>query len=454
MDREGDNVYANEMSIREAATVYELLGAPANLTLLHRPGDHHGYNSITNYFDWLDERLARPHVDPDAPPVAPMVYLTPAGFDWARWQRRANASTADAPPAAAPLATRVAWLLDTTAPQLPAAAGIPDSYNEEAAPGTFARVLLSHEGAPINGSKAHANISSVPFSFGAYVSADAYFDRGAIERAAWPGGGLPPVVIWLHGYGYNRGYDTQGNNTGAFLDLAAAGFVVIAYDQIGFGIRLAEGGAAFYRRYPRGASLLGKMVTDVSALVDALYCFGPRGRADGGRCFWAGSYSGSARAAAAVPALDDRKVLVAGYALGGTVALYAGALDARVTGVASVAGFTPMRTDSADRGTGGLARLASMHALAPRLGLYVGDEASVPFDYGELLAAIAPRPTLLYTPKRDRDATFADVAVCVDEVRPAWGASGALRNPRPDDYSRLSPEAAAALVEWAKAAVT
>ena len=44
--------------------------------------------------------------------------------------------------------------------------------------------------------------------------------------------------------------------------------------------------------------------------------------------------------------------------------------------VASVAGFTPMRTDSADRGTGGLARLASMHALAPRLGLYVGDEAS------------------------------------------------------------------------------
>ena len=76
------------------------------------------------------------------------------------------------------------------------------------------------------------------------------------------------------------------------------------------------------------------------------------------------------------------------------------------------------------------------------------------FDYGELLAAIAPRPTLLYTPKRDRDATFADVAVCVDEVRPAWGTAGALRNPRPDDYSRLSPEAAAALVEWAKAAVT
>ena len=135
-------------------------------------------------------------------------------------------------------------------------------------------------------------------------------------------------------------------------------------------------------------------------------------------------------------------------------ASYAGALDARVMGVASVAGFTPMRTDSADRGTGGLARLASMHALAPRLGLYVGDEASVPFDYGELLAAIAPRPTLLYTPKRDRDATFADVAVCVDEVRPAWGTAGALRNPRPDDYSRLSPEAAAAVVEWAKAAVT
>ena len=79
---------------------------------------------------------------------------------------------------------------------------------------------------------------------------------------------------------------------------------------------------------------------------------------------------------------------------------------------------------------------------------------AVTFHFGELLAAIAPRPTLLYTPKRDRDATFADVALCVDEVRPAWGAAGALRNPRPDDYSRLSPQAAAAVVEWAKAAVT
>ena len=101
-----------------------------------------------------------------------------------------------------------------------------------------------------------------------------------------------------------------------------------------------------------------------------------------------------------------------------------------------------------------VAALGASPFLPPLLRFDNGSRVATAEAYGELLAAIAPRPTLLYTPKRDRDATFADVAVCVDEVRPAWGAAGALRNPRPDDYSRLSPEAAAAVFEWAKAAVT
>ena len=247
-------MYANEMSIREAATVCGC-SARRPTSLLHRPGDHHGYNSITNYFDWLDEGLARLHVDPDAPPVAPMVYLA-AGFDWSAGSGALQRVDRRRAAGGAPLATRrVAARYDGAAAAR--RRRHPRLLQRGGGAGTFARVLLSHEGAPINGSKAHANISSVPFSFGAYVSADAYFDRGDRARGV-AGGGLPPVVFWLHGYGYNRGYDTQGNNTGAFLDLAAAGFVVIAYDQIGFGIRSPRA-APPSRRYPRGASLLGKM---------------------------------------------------------------------------------------------------------------------------------------------------------------------------------------------------
>ena len=39
-------------------------------------------------------------------------------------------------------------------------------------------------------------------------------------------------------------------------------------------------------------------------------------------------------------------------------------------------------------------------------------------DYHELLTeAIAPRPTMLYTPTSDRDATYADVSAAVNASR-------------------------------------
>ena len=90
--------------------------------------------------------------------------------------------------------------------------------------------------------------------------------------------------------------------------------------------------------------------------------------------------------------------------------------------------------------------------LAPRLGLFIGDEASVPYDFIDLLTAIAPRPALLYTPTRDRDATYSDVAACVAEAKKMWarhGAAAALTSMQPDDYTRISPASAKALVEWA-----
>ena len=81
-DREGDEVFANEMSVREAGKVYTLLGASGNLSLLLHEGDHHGRTSVTKIFDYFDGQFGRgwdqrgrallPHLPP----------ITPAGFDW------------------------------------------------------------------------------------------------------------------------------------------------------------------------------------------------------------------------------------------------------------------------------------------------------------------------------------------------------------------------------------
>ena len=150
-----------------------------------------------------------------------------------------------------------------------------------------------------------------------------------------------------------------------------------------------------------------------------------------------------------LPTVNESQVLLSGYSLGGNIALHAAALDRRVTAVFAIAAFTPLRTDTADRGTGGLKRLSHLHALVPKLGLFLGSESAVPYDYDDLLRAIAPRPTLLVTPARDRDATLSDVVACINSSRPAWPEAGKLVHLTPDDYSRLSINITASTVNWA-----
>jgi hypothetical protein len=168
------------------------------------------------------------------------------------------------------------------------------------------------------------------------------------------------------------------------------------------------------------------MVKDVHAAVDFMLCRSPALRHNLTVCSQHG-YSVDNSPIDRIPYIDPEQVYVAGFALGGTVALHAAALDSRIKAVASFAGFTPMRTDTADKPTGGIRRLYEMHALLPRLGLFDNGEthnnvmASLPYDYEEVLSkAVAPRPTLLYTPQSDRDATWSDVSACVNASKAAW----------------------------------
>jgi poly(3-hydroxybutyrate) depolymerase len=169
---------------------------------------------------------------------------------------------------------------------------------------------------------------------------------------------------------------------------------------------------------------MGKMVADVRGAVDALRN---------------------------MEGIDSSRICVAGYSLGATVGLYAAALDDRIAGVISVAGFTPMRLSTAEKGIEGIRAWSHLHGLLPRLGFFVGHEAHVPYDYHEVLACIAPRPVLVVAPAMDKDAIAGDVRLCVNEAEKIYrlyGASDQLQLFVPDDYSRFSTEMRDKAYRW------
>ena len=133
------------------------------------------------------------------------------------------------------------------------------------------------------------------------------------------------------------------------------------------------------------------------------------------------------------------------------MAIYEAALDARVKGIVSIAGFTPMRTDTADRGDGGVARYSMERSLIPTLGFFVGHESQIPYDYQDLLAMIAPRPVLVVQPLLDRDATPEDVETAMRQARQVYslyGAQNKLGMREPWDYNRLPNSTLNDAVEW------
>ena len=249
------------------------------------------------------------------------------------------------------------------------------------------------------------------------IAGDLYYPKDT------PAGKKLPAVIWLHGYSYPLGYMwVYHSDLHPILALVHAGYAVLAYDQSGFGSRLSETGP-FYDRYPKW-SHMGRLVEDAHSAVDAL---------------------------AKDQLVDPERICLFGYSLGGTVAIYEAALDSRVKGVVSIAGFTPMRTDTAARGNGGVARYSYERDLVPLLGFFIGHESQIPYDYQDLLGMIAPRPVLVVEPLLDRDATPADVASAVSQAKQVYslyGAGDKLAINEPWDYNRLPNNTLNDAVKW------
>ena len=265
-----------------------------------------------------------------------------------------------------------------------------------------------------------AGVSSRRISFGPdRLTADIYLPADVRD------GEKLPAVIWLHGFHYPLGYMwVYRNELNPILALAREGYAVLAFDQTGFGSRWDEY-ADFYERWP-GWSRLGRMVCDVEDAVSALQD---------------------------LPFVDSEEISLFGFAMGGTVGLYAAALDDRIDNVVSICGFTPMRSDTPDRHMSGMTRYSHLYAMLPKLGFFEGHESRIPYDFEDLIAMTAPRGVLIVQPEMDRDASAADVREAVSDAATVYGLYGAedqLGLQEPEDIGRMSISTQINAIKWLK----
>lgn len=460
LNDEVSNTWGDEQAYYSALKVYKLLGQPDRLGLLRVPG-FHGSNDQEACLDWLDIQFGRSTRVWDNHVLFPWDLdkwrtNSKETLDLTRYPRQAGnailsaaSSIADWPGKADGIRKSVEWMLGDEPAMMPPAAGrgalgrgaaggsgrggtgrggavagrgVTNSNPGQLVP-DLVQWVIQRGGTAFGWLQPQASQTiSRSISFGYNVRGDLYY------RADTPPGTKLPTVIWLHGYSYPLGYMwVYRSDLHPVLALAQAGYAVLAFDQSGFGSRMAETGP-FYDRYPHW-SQMGRMVEDARAAISAL----------------------EKDALEKDSLVDPQRISLYGYSMGGMVGLYTAALDSRVKGVVSISGFTPMRTDVASRGTGGIARYSVERGLMPRLGFFIGHEQQLPYDYNELIATIAPRPALIVEPQLDRDGTPADVHTAVEQARKIYALNNAedkLGLYEPWDFTRLPDATQDWIIQW------
>jgi pimeloyl-ACP methyl ester carboxylesterase len=389
MESQG-NVVGVEQAYRSVREVYRFLGHEEKIGLYQQPGEHAtSVEDIEQYLDFLDGVFGRKQFK------KPEIWVH--GYSFKRWQELSGEridpllfpprSPGGFPTASAAweqrkkeIRDRIRWALGEEPAGVPYYPGRDKLSQGGNTSGGWRGQLLQR---PALG------FPAASFAFGDDLRGDLYAPTGSSIRPL-PGTKWP-VVIWLHPYSYTTGY----SRFSVWDELLNRGFAVMAFDQIGFGTR-NEQSLRFYERYPKW-SLMGKMVADTRAAIEAL---------------------------APLDVIDSSRIYLKGWALGAKVALYTAALDDRVAAVGAACGFAPLRLDTPEKGTEGVAHYSHIHGLIPRYGFFQGYENRLPVDYDEILAAVAPKPAYIVAPTLDRYSPVADVRTAVAESRKVYGMFG------------------------------
>ncbi|HEY0968378.1 MAG TPA: dienelactone hydrolase family protein [Opitutaceae bacterium] len=387
-----EHTWGIERVFESLRDVYSLLGQPGNLGLRYRPGLHApDEGAYAAFNEFLLQAIDRKNIAEAFP------YQPYHPWDYKAW---AAAHPPARPPSRLPadagreqVVERVRWLLGDAPPPT----ALRPEFKEPAAAGQPAKLV-----------------------YGNGLVGDLYYPPAPLRTA----GQKLPAVLWLGPFNtavsYRLGPGFVGEAASALF--TKAGFALMSYDPIATRDRHEER-RVFYEKHPDW-SLMGKMVQDARDALAGL---------------------------AARPDVDPTRIYVVGYAMGGMVASYLMALDERPAGAVMVAGFTPFRTDTDDRGTGGVRRWSHDYGWLPRLGTFVGREQEIPVDFDQILAAAAPKPMLVIAPRRDWHSTHAEVAAAVAAAQRAYragGAAGALTLESPDRWLEYNESMQTQTVDW------
>jgi dienelactone hydrolase len=157
-----------------------------------------------------------------------------------------------------------------------------------------------------------------------------------------------------------------------------------------------------------------------------------------------------------LPEVDRTRIGAIGHSLGGHNALWLAAFDPRVKVAVTSCGFSSLRSYAASPYGGGDLHNWAGRTYMPRIAsVYGNNPARVPFDWPEVLAALAPRPVFVSAPLRDENFLVAGVRECVDVARPVYASVGAeksLRVEYPDaahEFPRATRERAYEFIDVA-----
>jgi pimeloyl-ACP methyl ester carboxylesterase len=428
-----EHAKANELSVESARPVWKLFKAEDKLGIIWRWGDHETRaEEIERYLDWCDLQFRRSSKSSTAELSLwfGSQHQSVFPYNFAQW-KILNGESIDASelPTPIPLSKRTPkdrtqWLskhnsrmdrmLNLLGETPATASRIISDYGREF---EYQNILLYRPAIK------DREIAKDRFNFGEYIPATVYV--GAKNRKnAMESGEKIPGAIWLHPESLPSGYSgayIRGDHMP--LPLVKEGFAVLAYDQIGNGSRLEEG-TRFYRRYPKW-SILGKMIHDIHRAIDALL---------------------------QIPYIDSKRLFLVGFGSGAMAAIFAAAIDSRVSGVASVSGFCPFRSDTPDQPTGGLARYSLWRGsgLIPKLGFFANHPEKVLIDFDEIIASLAPRPFLCVTPTLDREANHSEVVTTLEtasKIYSLYDSPDQLWHYAPVDHRRFTPEIQAPLYQ-------
>jgi cephalosporin-C deacetylase-like acetyl esterase len=423
----GGDAWAIEQMYHSLLSVYEFLDVPERLGIRMRDGDHDiESRDMEEYMDWLDVQFGRSSI-----PQENKIYYD---YSFEKWKQLSGEEIDPHDfseiPAGQPLLanehgdaistsgewdqrreetqTQINWLLGEAPPRI-SAKPVNSLHNA----GDYVNSFLNRPRVRNGRMQYIAPYSAV----GSYLQGALYYPADENGEMTTLENGKMPVVIFLHKYS-NTGYD--GQLSSLFESFLSKGMAVLTMDLIGFGTRIEEG-TYFYDRYPNW-SKLGKMITDTRAAVDALEH---------------------------LEFIDNDRIFLSGFALGGTVSLFTAALDERIAATAVSGAFTPMRYASGD--VEGIKAFSHLHGLLPRLGFFADEPGRIPVDFPEIISAIAPRPLMVIAPELDRHADFDNVTESMKQVSTVFDLLNAPENLQfstPLDFTRFTSSQQKDVVNW------